>query len=609
MLLAMGALPLAAQNPFAQWTRQGEGAPGTDQPASSSGNVLQPGSLSSPTATLESIFDFLAKRQTPLRVNLWFPGVSGLTDTEVAQGAAIAQGIALRTGNLPITVTTAAGIVPGAFNVVVGDVLQLRTMLTREEAAKVTNGYLLLRRVPDKADTHTLLITGRTASGVNSAILMLGIVQVQMPLFPTAAIRDVVLPSAPPFLRREPLRSQTTYTFRQLQDLGTGITMLPDRRTLQLEVMLPGDFSPAIEGSMRLEIQYAGRAEVTLGGSSDKVTAKVNEGKPREAPAATMDPERLRATVELPLDQFEPGRNVIEVSFHRYGGEPIGIYMESSLLAVPACTTPPTLPDLEIAALTAYPFIGQPDGSEITVFLANRDVETIEAAWTLMTRLAQVSNTLHYAAEYTFAFEPTSRHLIAIGTREALPPPLAALIPKLVFEEPEIPQSEKVVGVNLKEAIRRGRVAITEGVRPTPTPTPVMEEQPPRPKLERGFLLSAPPKEDERGWLLLLTAETPALLKTRTAELIRPDWWRRLSGESVFWNDLRESLTVYLDQEQKSLAGIPIGRTDDEVEMPLGERFTFRAWSFALVLTFLIFIVSAYYSITRTNYNRNNLSS
>jgi len=608
IFLALAPFTAQAQNPFAQWTQQGAGVP-PEGSVAPSGSVLQPGSLSSPTATLESIFEFLAKRQVPLRVNLWFPGVSALTDIEIAQGAAIAQGIALRTGNLPIDVTAVAGIVPGAFNVVVGDVLQLRQMLSREEAAAVSNGYLLLRRVAEKADTHTLLITGRTASGVNSAILMLGIARVQLPLFPTAAIRDVVLPNAPPFLRREPLRPETTYTFRHLQEQGTGITMLPNRHTLQLEIMLPGDYSPAIEGNMRLEIFYSGRAgSVTLGGG-DRVVVKANDGKVREAATASMDSERQRATMELPLNEFAPGRNLIEVDFQRHDGDAVGLYMESSTLALPPCTAPPVLPNLEIAALTAYPFIGQPDGSEISVFLADRSLETIEATWTLMTRLAQVSNTLHYAAEYTFKLAPTTRHLIVVGPRASLPENLASLVPKLVFEEPKVETKPVVDGVNLKEAIMWGRQAMFDQINPTPTPTPspVLEEQP-RPKKERGFLLSAPPRENEHGWVLMLTAETPALLKARTSELIQPGWWQRLGGESVFWSDLKDSLTIYRDQEQQSLAGIPIGRPEDQVEMPLGERFTFHAWTSALIVTFLVFIVSAYYSITRTNYNRNNLS-
>ncbi len=606
-LLLSGWLPQAAaqerSNPFSPWTRgQGQG----QAPPPPTAAALPSSSQSGAAVTLEATFAQLALRQKELPVNLWFPGSPRLGETEIYQGAAIAQGIALRTGHLPILATAKSQIVPGSFNVVVGTVDQLPGLLSQAEIAAVRNGYLLLRQ--PQPGTWLLIITGRHPSGINSAILSLGMARSELPAIASASIQEVFLPESPPFLRREPLKSETTYTFTQLKESGVALRMI-SRGVLRMEFSLPGDFSNLRPGHLRLDFHVSG--ETPESPAPQRAQAIVNDEKEPIAslPNTSFTNSQHQITLELPLAAFQPGRNTIDVTFQQQGTllqslsqrslntahsvftDTLQIY-STSLLTLPDFTATPVLPNLAITSRTAYPLVGQPDGSEITVYLTEKRQDLIESAWNIMARLAQSSNTLLYAATYTFELPATSHHLVAIGTRSTLPEAWRTTIPRLIFEEPPTIKPREQEGTNLRKVIREWQSSMREAVaKTTPSATPTPTPPPAVSKKERAYLGCIPPVADEHGWLLLFTAQEAPILSERIRQLVLPEYWNQLISNHIYWDRTPESLTPYAEGPRVTLSGLIRYYDDTLVEMPLGETYELRHWLIAVIVVLFFSLV------------------
>lgn len=565
---------------------------------------------------LDEIFRALDGRKPGVQLNIWFPGVQELGNVQVAQGATAAEGIALRLGSTPVFVTSNPGITPGKFNVAIGTVDQLRGLVEERELRSNTDGHLILRQVPNRPDTWLLLIVGRTRQGLDNAILSLGLAREKLPGVATAAIQDIVLPEAPPFLRREPLRAETLYTFQQMQDIGTGMTMLPNRR-LRIEFALPGDFSPRYNGDLIMDLHYSHPAfyaqqagQYGHRGALPRLSAKANDIA-EETFYGLSQPiieGGVRGTITIPARSFRQGDNFIDIEFPGAGTEGFQIFSDSTF-SLPAWSVSPSLPNLTLTARTAYPFIGQPDGSEVFVYLAGSEIETVESTWTLLAKLAQVSNTLLYATEFSIAgdtkllgLNPEARHMIVVGKSASVPADYRVGMPEDIFRE-ILHKSEDQVVIrqrNLKEVIMRWRRGDKDALEDEqkPNPADIEARNPLWKRHERGYLGSFPPVKDRHGWIMLLTAETGLNLRQRTHDLIQPAFWKKVTGASIFWNNTPESLKVYTETPRPR----PILSALDEdqvVEMPLGETMAIRTWVIASVATLLFFIVSLHLGLRR----------
>ncbi len=562
--------------------------------------------------SLEQTFRNFAARQQPIAVNLWFPGAATLGNREIALGAAVVQGVALRSGESPLIASATPAIVPGRLNIIIGLPGELRGLVSEADIPAGTHGRLILRQVAQHANTELLIITGSNAEGIQSAILSLGLARFALPGVPTASIKKVVIPKAPPFMRREPVRGDAIHTFEYLYNNGTGLYRTPNGG-MRVVMNLPGDFDATLPGDFILDLHTT--APSHYGSQNDRITARVNQSQEIiSVPVGSNDGSSSRTTVLLPVRLFQIGQNTIELNFPGSSTRGFEVFRDSTL-STPRSTTPPSLPNLYLFSHTGYPLIGQPDGSEILVILAGRSVETIESTWTFMARAAQVSNTMFHATEYVSASDSKAtpargRHLIIIGSERSLPHAYQKEIPEDVFEHVIIktkPDTEVVRGVNLKMLLERGRDAVVTNV--AQTPAPLTEGPPPEadaPREERGFLACYPPRENsskerEYGWTLLLTARTDQLLRDRTALLVQRAFWNQLDGSSVYWNQQPQSLEVYKPTPEPINPMQSVIGDSTWVEMPLGERFTTATWFKAVAITLLILIFTLIKSLQKNS--------
>jgi Bacterial cellulose synthase subunit len=159
-------------------------------------------------------------------VHLCFAGQKEITSVQLAQGASIAEALALWAKYRPLLVSTGTSIQADQFNVLVGTLTECRNYLSPQEVDGITHGLISIRRISRAEDGYLLVVSGRTAEDIDDAVIGLGLVRVQFPDAAIAQIDQVLLPSAPPFFRQEPLKPDFEETFEELKKDGVSFVPL-----------------------------------------------------------------------------------------------------------------------------------------------------------------------------------------------------------------------------------------------------------------------------------------------------------------------------------------------------------------------------------------------
>jgi len=575
-------------------------APPTDLPFPISTPHLRPTALPSPHTTgssvpkpaarttneggpyLSQLGSILSGSTKPLRVHLSFVEPQGLANVQVAQGASIVQALALWAGYRPLWVSHGPNIVEDQFNVVIGTVSDCRNYLSQQEADEITNGYLRISKIGGSSDGYILLVLGKTVADIDSTVLGLGFVRPGWVLYPDAPstpIKQVVLPTDHvPFFREEPLHPDAEESFDSLTAEGVKFVTLPGGG-VSFHVFFPGyvRIDPNAQATLRVHF----RAVAQTFGSGGPVEAKLNGedlGHPTigNAPAVGH-----MAEFKFPVKLFQPGLNEFTVNTPVYG---------DSTLVLPKLPTDPKLPDLRLTARDFYPFIGQPDGSNLAVLLADRDPATLDAAWTLLARFAQAANTFFYAAEITYSEFDPARNVLIIGEYSRLPPSAQRLVSLEAFQRANIntplADLEKAAsGLNLKQVIANFVHWVGSKVSGR-----VSEQQGPAyqwgsAESNFGIMVTSPPRQVGQGWTLLVTAFGQRALLPRVKDLVQPAFWDQIRGDIIRWGDVPDSLRAHVPGETKT------SDFDYLVEFPFGERVAFKVWIGMVACLVILFVM------------------
>ena len=531
----------------------------------------------------------------PLLVHLCFPDSAELTDIQVAQGAGVAEALALHAGYRPLLTSYGPQIATDQLNVIIGTLDHLHNFLSEQETKKVSKGYLAIKRLPspDK-NGFALLVTGRSPEDVDSAILSIGLVQVQFPDLPATTIREVILPATPIFIRESPLEGDKNVAFAELQKVGVSIKPLA-RGGLSLELFFPGYFRTDSDAQVTINLHYL-LQERTFH-STGAIVARLNGHEILTTQSAVRPSAKggMERALSFPVRMFEHGRNLLEVttsdsSSAGGGNDSLRVYGDSELV-MPKLETGTKLPDLRIVRQTFYPFIGQPDGSDLAVLLAERDQETINATWTLLSRLAQSANTLFYAAQITFSQYDLRRHILVVGQYDHLPSVFRGIVDLRAFDQAHVnvplAQLDSLSsGTNLKQLIERAldqrrirEEELSEMARTANLPQVGLADR------DFGVLATAPPASSAEGWSLVVTAFTGENVLRRVQSLIQEPFWNRVKGDIDRWKDSPDSFQARVPGEGGANAGPSL------VELPLGERVDFRVWVGLVAGMLTLFVV------------------
>ncbi len=242
--------------------------------------------------------------------------------------------------------------------------------------------------------------------------------------------------------------------------------------------------------------------------------------------------------------------------------------------------------------------MGQPDGSEISFLLTDNREETVCAAWMMIAKLSQVSNTFLYGAEVSFTYANPDRHLIVIGSQSRIPTTLRERIPEASFSElGSSKDDEEYYAQEEREptAIERFFSGLRDEFVKIQVNEPAEEGESPGDSGERtsgsigprAVLTSFPSPGGEGRWVLVVTARNDELLLERVRQLVRLPYWSQISGFLFSWNDTPNSVRDFQPEQTFS----EVSFRDTIVPVPLGYGVSLRIWYMFAAVVFLVFVL------------------
>jgi hypothetical protein len=541
---------------------------------------------------LSQLRTILSGSTKPLLVHLVFVGQKEITNVQLAQGASIVEALALWANYRPVLVSTGPGIEADQFNVLVGTLNDCRNYLSPQEADQTTHSLLSIRRISPAEDGYLLLVLGRAPEQIDEAVLSLGLVRVQFPDSAFAQIDQVILPSAPPFFRQEPLRPDFEETFEELKADGVLFAPLAGGG-ISCQLFFPGyvRIDKGAEATLRVDFS----AHTRTFRSSSSVVAKLNGQELGRPQIGTSSSESSQAEFKFSVQQFQPGINLLTIGSPEpqnrvQNNQDLRVYADSSL-ELPKLPTDPKLPDLRLETRTFYPFIGQPDGSNLAVVLADHDMATIEAAWTLLARLAQSANTFFYAAQFTWGDYEPGRHALIVGSYAHLPAYAQRLVALQAFEEAHINTpladlEQAASGTNLKQLIAFFLHQDDQAkARSQAEQTPRSPTQSGIAQYEEGVMVSSPPAVSGHGWKLVVTGFGKDAPLPQVQRVVQPAFWNQIRGDIVRWGDLPATMQAHVPGDKNP------NDVNLMVEFPFGERLDYRLWLGLVAVLMILFVM------------------
>jgi len=545
-----------------------------------------------------------------VRVHLTFPGSDLLTQEQVTLGAAIVQGLGLRTDLKPLLITYGPRLVPGKFNVLIGTTAELAGFIGENMAREIGESGMCMIPLPGYEQEPVLVITGTSRKGINEAVLALGFVNMDLPAAQFLSIRRILFPETPPYFGQPPVNPGTTYTFAQLQQVGAPIRPV---RTggIGIQIFFPADIFQRPTATVNLSVHFSVGQNSRR--SSDAMIVRLNGTEVVRKPWGETTASEYGGrylNFSLPMGNFLPGRNLLELttdagaateftlSPRNLPANDLLIFTDSSL-EIPKVPRGAPLPNLRLTSRTLYPFVGQPDGSEISFLLTDNREETVCAAWMMIAKLSQISNTFLYGSEISFTYANPDRHLIVIGGQSRIPTTLRERIPETSFSELGSKRNEEnnfAAEERKPTAIERFFTGLGNEFKKIEISEPSEEmiegggsdEDSQRTSIgPRAVMTSFPSPGTANRWVLVVTARNDDLLLERVRQLVRMPYWSQVNGDIFSWNDTPSSVRAFLPDQSYG----DVSFRETIVPIPLGYGVSLRIWYIFAAVVFLIFVL------------------
>lgn len=544
---------------------------------------------------LDDLDRLLRAKPEPMRVNFVFTDTDEITESHLIRGAAVAQAVALRAGDRPLTFSYSRQPQDGAFNVMIGTTEALTLYVPADIIQKTTNSLLYIFEYAGPSMPPMLVVSGTTPTAVDNAILALGFVNQELPDINVAYIRGIELPATPPFMRRTPLFPGTTTTLANLQTGGDTLQLAPDGGII-MNVFMSAMAAIPTKAEIQVDLHFLLRQRTF---SSTNGLAILLNGKN----VASLAPSDISAAsgggsasvISIPVNEFLPGRN--ELLFQPAGmvgqlasPDTFAIYGDSGIV-FPRVEGNVELPSLSTTSRTLFPLVGQPDGSEISILVTAKDRSTVQAAWTFLGKAAQMANTLLYSASVSFTNLNARQHQIIIGPLETLPKEYGAGIMQSWLKKTGQDEEDKIL--DQQAPVKNLQYFLSEGVahffpsREEPKPAADAHDASTVSDAYSAYISSVPNPVTTGRWALILSAIDGPTLEKRTGELILPAFWSQLKGSIVLWSSDPHSLRFFVPgaEEHNPIFG------DRDVQLPLGEKMSRNLWAAIGALLFAILVV------------------
>jgi len=388
---------------------------------------MVPQPVPSRLSALRDIID--EKLWYPYPFHIVFPDSTAKEDSVLSWGSVVSQGIALSLGVQPFRITHANSLRPGMDNIVIGTMNTLTPFLTSTEINAINGSFIGVKPMRDDPNNYMIILSGRSEEEVGQAVLAFSLVNYPLPDAQFALIDRLALPFRAMYVRNAPFQDPGSYT---LESLGIRTRTIRGFNTgsFQIPMYMPGDLSPRDRSNVELRLNFVYGAALR---SDSVVNFFINDTfhtaiRLKDVNGAL----HLNHRLYVPTASFQPGRNVLSIApvmvpsvtneceLWQVENLQFTLY-EDSELVIPGLARGATLPSLGLLSQTAFPYSASPDGVDTAVWLTSRDPDNLNAAWTLMGKMAQISGALMHRAEVSFRNSRSRNNLLVIGPVDSIP--------------------------------------------------------------------------------------------------------------------------------------------------------------------------------------------
>jgi hypothetical protein len=506
-------------------------------------------------------------------------------------GGLAAEAVALRRGQRHLEVRAAQlalpGIAPisgpapsvawdqlsGQNVVVVGTLAEIAPLLPGVLPSGADHGAIAIRPLPADPAHFGIIVTGRTDAQVEDALRWFGSLAREWPSAPIAALGPgtLVQPAAAAVPAIAGGHAVT------LAELGYATEELPlsFTETLEVALHLPDDYYAGDGQRIELGLNFAYGAGLA---PTSALVVRVND-----APWNMVRLDRQagdivdEARVELPMGLFRPGRNTIAFQpvLHpatqdlcgAAGAQPMFTLFDDSRIEIPDFARLARQPDLRLFAATGFPHSAPGEGTALVV--TGPTPAALAAAWTLRGKLAQRRGATLPDIVTATQIKPTDRHLLVIGSLDALPRELVAASPLPLGQArtgtaSTLPDAAGSSGIQtgrarelwqgrldaVAEQAEHGRFAEMTAWLVSVARAVPQEPQRPAPSVEQ--LWAAEERPDAGSMIAfrspfatnrtatVITASSDAQLANAVTRLVDDRIWRQLDGDVAVWTAIAE---------------------------------------------------------------------
>lgn len=522
--------------------------------------------LSAPT--LAELNDLISPYMGGARDFKVVSGASELGNDTLAWGGLLAQALSQRlnyvTPNLsfeiarPSEVAEADGNFPGlslsSFDgenlVLFGTLDDIRPYISDEIAAGITSAYVGTFALSGNPEQFAIVISGTTPEEVERASLAFSLESFPFIDDTSMLIGNVDIPLAAAQAQSAMLEPDSVYRFDGMAFRTVTLSSIGEQ-SASLDFDLPADYYVKESDNVGLSLDFSYGA----GFRGDSVLNVFLNGQFVQAVGLNSESGASYRDYKLyiPARTFIPGRNSIlfrPAFFSPYGGPCISPGREnlvltlggSSEISIPDGERYVHQPNLSIFRRTGFPYTKDLTGGDLAVVVTDKSEESVASAFTLLSKLAQVSGAAMHNASISFelAAGDQGRHLLVVGNIDDVPDNLLVGAPLTLKGDMALPypaRSGAVANVG-QEDFWSDFNAAYQAMRGTKKDEPVKEHVTMYQTggLGRNSILVAyeNPLADQKT-LTLVTATNSEDLLANVQALSGDAMWGQLAGDLAVW--------------------------------------------------------------------------
>ena len=526
--------------------------------------------LRAKTPTLASIPFYIDEKLSEYPFNIVRPKPE-FAGADLAWGALISQGVALRLRHVPMYINPLAAVNLNLHSasvnatsdqarenridtILVGKYADIKDYLSPEFRARITGPYLGIFSLGRDSKHYLLVVSGSDDAEVSLAAETFASIDYPLPDSADSVISKFERPAFEAYQMTGLVQPDTVYSFKQF-GYQTISMREGDNHSIDIEVVMPPDLYAREDAEVAMQLHLAYGAAMRR---DSTINISLNGVFQQAIHLHQLSGAHFRDyRVGLPLRLFQPGHNTL--SFHavltpletgeclyRQHKNLVVSLFDDSLLSFPPADHYARLPDLSLIGRTGFPFVRVADGSELGFQALDSSSGTVASTWQIAAKLSQINGLPLPNA--TLSFQPIQQdlNLILVGDSQNMDSSLTVGAPLQLGNVNQIPYPLKPIAQRVKTSFWKNWLARLSGDPEISKPADL------EPKSIQGlqsgglgqFALAMAyesPLHNDRLVLAITHQKQLGEFYQRVQALVSSGIWPLLQGDVAVWQDNSDS--------------------------------------------------------------------